>query len=75
MKKEVTGYYVLFDEYRRMEWKTEDELRNLQEQGRVIWAKHQDNRDMEWGTDGAVKIIDSDTVEIGGKEHKLKGNL
>ncbi len=72
MKKEGPRYYVVFDGYRRMEWKTEDELRNLQEQGRVIWAKHQDNRDMQWGTDGAVKIIDKDTVEIEGIEHNLK---
>ncbi len=73
--KEVPKYFVIYDEYRRTGWKTREELDNLQEQKRVTWAKHEDNRDMEWRKDGAVKIIDRDTVEIGGKEHKLKRNL
>ena len=73
--KEVPKYFVIYDEYRRTGWKTREELDNLKEQKRVKWAKHEDNRDMELGTDGAVEIIDRDTVEIGGKEDKLKTNL
>ena len=70
--KDVPTYLVLYDDFSNMGWKTREELNELLEQGRVIWAKHEDNRDMEWGTDGAVKIIDRDTVEIEGIEHKLK---
>jgi hypothetical protein len=73
--KEVPKYFVIYDKYRRTGWKTREELDNLQEQKRVKWAKHEDNRKMEWGTDGAVEIIDRNTVEIGGKEDKLKTNL
>ena len=75
MKKEVPRFFVVYDEYRRTGWKTEEELKDLQEQRRVVWAKHEDNRDMEWGKDGVVKIIDRNTVEIGGKEVKLERNL
>ena len=73
--KEVPEYLVLHDGYSHMGWKTREELNELLKQDRVILFKREDNRDMEWGTDGAVKIIDRDTVEIGGKEHKLKRNL
>ncbi len=45
--KEVPKYFVIYDEYRRTGWKTREELDNLQEQKRVTWAKHEDNRDME----------------------------
>ncbi len=72
---EVPDYFVIYDGYIHEGWKTRDELNKLQEQKRVIWAKHKDNRHMEWGTDGVVKIIDENTVEIGGKEDKLKRNL
>ena len=64
--KEVPNYLVVYDGYSHADWKTREELDDLQEQGRVIWAKHKDNRDMEWGRDdGVVEIIDKNTVETG----------
>jgi len=74
--KEVPKYFVIYDDYSRTGWKTREESDNLQEQERVVWAKHQDNKGMEWGRgNGVVKIVDRNTVKVEGKEHKLKRNL
>ena len=67
--KGVPTYFVIYDGYSRASWKTREELDDLQKQGRVIWAKHKDNRDMELGRDNSVvEIIDKSTVKTSWKE-------